>query len=187
MSTQIIELPNILNISDDYTYATFYHSYFDTGKYIYSTHTGAWFCYDEDNVLRLSSTKTPFRLKNEICKNFVSHFRNLQQRLREQETECYDAINKTIKHVGSTSFADSVITFLRPMNSSDNLESTIDSNQELMAFNNGILFDVKNNTYRDIEKTISFQRPCLFRFPSNWTRKQPTPFTISLAASSRTR
>jgi putative DNA primase/helicase len=55
--------------------------------------------------------------------------------------------------VGSTSFADSVITFLRPMNSSDNLESTIDSNQELMAFNNGILFDVKNNTYRDIEKS----------------------------------
>ena len=38
------------------------------------------------------------------------------------------------------------------MNSSDNLEQTIDSNQELMAFNNGILFDVKNNTYRDIEK-----------------------------------
>ena len=93
-----------------------YHKYVDTGKYIYSTHTGAWFCYDEDNVLRLSSTKTPFRLKNEICKNFVSHFRNLQ----EQETECYDAINKTIKHVDSTGFGDSVITCLRPMNSSDN-------------------------------------------------------------------
>ena len=51
-SNQIIELPNILNISDDYTYAAFYHNYFDTGKYIYSTHTGAWFCYDEDNVLQ---------------------------------------------------------------------------------------------------------------------------------------
>ena len=159
MSTQIIELPNILNISDDYTYATFYHSYFDTGKYIYSTHTGAWFCYDEDNVLRLSSTKTPFRLKNEICKNFVAHFRNLQQRLREQETECYDAINKTIKHVGSTSFADSVITFLRPMNSSDNLESTIDSNQELIAYNNGILFDVKTTHTETSKKAISSRRP----------------------------
>ena len=112
------ELPNILNISDDYTCATFYHKYFDTGKYIYSTHTGAWFCYDKDIVLMLSCTKTPFIL-NEICKRFVSHFRNLQQQLREHETECYDAINKTIKHVGSSGFGDSVITFLRPMNSND--------------------------------------------------------------------
>ncbi len=112
MTNQNNELPNLLNMSDDYTYATFYHSYFDTGKYIYSTHTGAWFCYSEDNVLKLSSTKMPCWLKNEICKHFVSHFRNLQQRLREQETECYEAINKTIKHVGSTSFGDRVITFL---------------------------------------------------------------------------
>ena len=28
-------IPNILNISDDYTYATFYHKYFDTGEYIF--------------------------------------------------------------------------------------------------------------------------------------------------------
>ena len=146
------DLPNILNITDDYTYATFYHKYFDSGKYIYSTHTGAWFCYDKDNVLKLSSTKTPFRLKNEICKHFVSHFRNLQQQLREHDAERYDAINKTIKHVGSTSFADSIITFLRPMNSNDNLESLIDNNQNLIAFNNGVVFDVKTNTYRNIEK-----------------------------------
>ena len=66
MTNQNNELPNILNISDDFTYATFYHKYFDTGKYIYSTHTGAWFCYDKDNVLTLSCTKTPLKLKNEI-------------------------------------------------------------------------------------------------------------------------
>ena len=146
------DLPNILNISDDYTYATFYNKYFDTGNYIYSIHSGAWFCYDTNNALTISSTKIPIRLKNEVCKNFVSHFRTLQQQLREQETECYDAINKTIRHVGSTSFADSIITFLRPMHSNDNLEAIIDSKHELIAFNNGVVFDVKSKTYRDIEK-----------------------------------
>ena len=146
------ELPNILNISDDYTYATFYHRYFVNGDYIFSTHTGTWFCYNKDNTLKQRSTKTPFRLKNNICRKFVSHFRNLQQQLRDHETECYDAINKTIKHVASTAFADSVITLLRPMHGNNNLESIVDSNQQLIAFNNVVLFDVETHTYRDIEK-----------------------------------
>ena len=87
----------------------------------------------------------------------MSRFRNLQQQLREHETECYDAINKTFKHAGSTGFGVSVITFIRPMNSNDNLETVIDSNQELIAFNSGVLFDVTNNTSRDIEKRFQIK------------------------------
>ncbi len=56
------------------------------------------------------------------------------------------------KLVGSTGFGDSIITFLRPMSSNDKLESIIDSNQKLIALNDGVLFDVKNNTYRAIER-----------------------------------
>ncbi len=29
------ELPNILNISDDYTFATYYHKFVDNGNYIF--------------------------------------------------------------------------------------------------------------------------------------------------------
>ncbi len=86
-----------------------------------------------------------------FVKKNVDRIGNLQQQLREQETECYDAINKTIKHVGSTGFGDSIITFLRPMHSNDKLESITDSSQELTALNNGVLFDVINNTYRGIK------------------------------------
>ena len=39
------------------------------------------------------------------------------------------------------------------MNNNSDLESLIDSDTSLIAFNNGVLFDIKSNTHRKIEKS----------------------------------
>ena len=137
-TTENGDLPTILAISDDYTYARYYQRHWDTGSYIYSVQSASWFCYDKNNVLTISTTKTPFRLKNEISARFVSLFRDLQHGLQEHETEAYNAIDKIIKHVGSCGFGDSICSFLRSMNNNNDLESLIDSDTSLIAFNNGV-------------------------------------------------
>ena len=57
-----------------------------------------------------------------------------------------------IRTVGTSSFSDSIITFLRGFNNKDNIEALIDQNQNLMAFDNGCLYDIRTNGYRRIEK-----------------------------------
>jgi len=143
------EIPNVLNISDEYTLAAFYNKYFDDGNYIFSSKTATWFYYDRFNVLRESSTKNPFKLKSEICKKFVEYFRGLQEKAPEEQREMF---SKTIKTVGSAGFSDNIISFLRTFNSNDDIENLADSNQNVLAFNNGFLYDIQANEYRPIEK-----------------------------------
>ena len=54
--------------------------------------------------------------------------------------------------MGSAGFSDNIISFLRTFNSNDDIETLTDSNQNVLAFNNGFLYDIETNEIRPIEK-----------------------------------
>lgn len=97
---------NIDIISDD-ALSEFYHYPFDDGKYVFSSRTALWYYYDENIILKESTTTHPFRLKNGICKNLDNYLRQLRFRVKlpDKNSEKYqlqaaklmDETNKTEK------------------------------------------------------------------------------------------
>ena len=87
----------------DFNFAEVYAREFSDGRYAYSSKANSWYFYDDRNVLRESSTRTPLRLKNEICKNLDTYIR---------EHPDYAEEIKLIKTVGSSGFADDLMCFL---------------------------------------------------------------------------
>ena len=109
----------------------------------YRGETKTWYCYDEFNVMEDLGTTSPFLLKNSISKHLTQYF----------EEHPIDNNDKVLKLVGSSSFCESVMSFLKGFIHVKRLDEKIDANTNLIAFNNGFLFDVESNSYRKIEKT----------------------------------
>ena len=61
-------------------------------------------------------------------------------------------VEKTIKLVGIGASSDSVISFLRGFNNRDDIEHVMDQNQNVIAFSNGYLYDIKTDDYKRINK-----------------------------------
>jgi len=141
----------------DFNFVEFYATNFNDGRYIYSSKTSIWYYYDELNILHESACKSPFMLKNEICRNLDRYFR----------ANPVENNQKVIKLVGSSAFAESTISFLRGFYNNDNLEQLIDSNTNLIAFNNGFLYDIENNEYRNIEKSDFISKTMNIDFSDN--------------------
>ena len=127
----------------EFNFTEFYAQHFNDGRYIYSSKTNTWYYYDSLNILRESCTRTPFRLKNEICKNMDTYIRQHPD---------YAAEIKLIKMVGSSGFAEDLMGFLRGFYACDDLEDKVDAQQNLIAFNDGFLYDINTNICRKIEK-----------------------------------
>jgi putative DNA primase/helicase len=61
-------------------------------------------------------------------------------------------IDKTIRTVGSSSFCDNVVSLLRGLFNNDAVGSLTDRSQNVLGLNNGILYDLRFNAYRTIDK-----------------------------------
>ena len=73
----------------------------------------------------------------------------------------------TIKLVGCAAFSDSAISFLRGFNHRDDIEHLTDQNQNIIAFNNGYLYDITTDDYRRIGKEDFITKTMSIPYNSN--------------------
>lgn len=148
----------------DFNFMEFYATNFDTGEYIYSPESGIWYYYDNQNILHESVSKTPIMLKIDICKNLDRYFR----------ANPVENQHKVLRLVGSSAFAESTMSFLRGYFKNDNLEKLIDSKTNLIAFNNGILYDIESNEFRKIEKSDFISKTMNINYTENISSEKTT-------------
>ena len=140
-----------LNLASQSFYAELYfEKYKDV--YIYNSNSG-WYEYNNMNIL-YKTTKAPLSLLNNITKE-------LQQILNEykNELDCnaknYLELIKLHRSqyikLGTSKFIEGVIDYLKLMYNNNDIEDLVDSDINLVAFNN-MVFDMNENTFREIEK-----------------------------------
>lgn len=66
-----------LYVISEYVLSKFYHYFFDDGNYIVSSRATTWYHYDDNDILKESTTKQPFKLKHGMRKNLDNYFRQL--------------------------------------------------------------------------------------------------------------
>lgn len=132
-----------IQAKSEYIFAKLYAEIFNQDTFIFSGKTKTWYCYDEFNVLEDLGVANPFLLKNSISHHLTNYF----------EENPVDDNDKVLKMVGSSAFTENVMSFLKAFVVVKNLDEKIDTNTNLIAFNNGVLYDIESDTYRSIEKT----------------------------------
>lgn len=133
---------NVLLLSE-FTIARFYAATYNDNQFVFCGETKTWYLYNDFNVLKDLGCASPFLLKNLISGTLTEHF-------TKHPIEHND---KVLRLVGSSAFTESVMSYLKGFVNDANLNEKIDTNTNLIAFNNGVLYDIQSNTYRSIEKT----------------------------------
>jgi P4 family phage/plasmid primase-like protien len=144
------------NSIDTYTHNTaseiFYNGNKD--KYIYSDKTG-WYEYNDNNILINTGKEWPRTIMTNIIKYLQQHLINIRNRIKPDHQyyirNCKN-INKLIKDAGNINFISGVRQYLKELYSNDKIDDLIDSNVNLLAFNNKV-YDYSIKSIRDIEKS----------------------------------
>jgi hypothetical protein len=99
-----------------------------------------------------------------------------------------NTIQKTIKLVGCAAFSDIDISFLRRFDRND-IEHLADQNQNIIAFNNGYIYDIATDDYRRIGKedfiTKTMSIPYNNNIPKSKTHKSIELYIVSLMMTSK--
>jgi len=130
-----------------------------TQEYIFSQ--GVWFNYTPQNTLvRLGKTH-PDGLKRLVSDCLQEEACNLVKSLKkEQETylPCLKLAGEAHKTFGSSQWINGVIDFIRGLYTDDDLYDLIDTNMNLLAFSNGVLFDYGTKAIRLIQREDNIMR-----------------------------
>jgi len=124
-----------------------------TQEFVFSE--GVWYRYTENNTLVRMGKGHPDALKRQVSDTLQSEaFRmvTLLDKGSEVYTACLKLAAEAHKTFGSSQWINGVIDFIRGIYTDDELSGLIDTNMNLLAFSNGLLFDYGTKTIRRIER-----------------------------------
>jgi P4 family phage/plasmid primase-like protien len=147
-------------------------------KYIYSSCSG-WFEYNKYNVLTsFNKTIPPSLLSNvtNTLQKFIIHERNKIIPPRKSDDDYdkkmieYDVCMKLAKkgyiNVGHSTYVKSIIEYLANLYTVENLDSLLDSNINLLAFDDK-LYDFDKLQFRNIEPTDYISKTTKYNLPNS--------------------
>ena len=127
--------------------------------------SNTWYYYNKFNIIH-SSDSVPATLKTEITTNCISYSKSLHAIVRgpsksqsdyEDQLDKFESfisfIYKMYHTIGSQSHIYNISNFLKTYLDNDNIEKLVDTNQTLIAFCNGVCYDVTKNIYRKVTKS----------------------------------
>lgn len=126
--------------------------FLNPNKYIYSTITG-WYKYNKFNVLISSGNSLPSGFISNISTSLLNYIIPIRNRLKPNSVNYIKNsknINKLIKDISNAVYISCVVKFLQDLYISIDIDSNIDNNPKLLAFNNKV-FDLATYTIRDIK------------------------------------
>lgn len=135
----------------------------DRRRFAYCEKTG-WYRYNEFNIMSHVGNKDPSGFINDITDNLqrlLLEQRNLLVPSKKGNDELYKLRMKAFQSmygkVGTASFVEGVIKFLKPLLTVEDLAKILNSKHHLLAFNNK-LYDVQKGEFRPIHRDdyISF-------------------------------
>lgn len=135
-------------------------------KYIYSSNT--WFILNEYNIYqKLHDNKdTLFNNITMIIQNLIIEQRNLINPSDDYYIQKNKLVKSNYNNIGNSSFKKGVIEALCGLYYIDNIESKLNDNLNLIAFDDKV-FDIKVGEYRDIKSedyismTVGYKAPTL--------------------------
>ena len=133
--------------------ATLYYN-MNTDQYIYNNISG-WYAYNKHNVLEHFKKDSPPSLLNDISTKLQGWLESLKSCISlsdEKAQEKFKVIKAAYKIVGSSSFIKGVIDYLKNLYFVKNLSDKIDSNKNVIAFDN-MLYDLELGNFRTIKTT----------------------------------
>lgn len=130
-------------------------------KYAYSK-VSKWWEYRNSNILVNTGDEKPTSLINNIGYTLREYF-NEQRKCLDMEDKEYkernEAISKIYAKLGVSSFCKGIIDFLPDLYYNEKIEELIDSNTNIIAFDN-CLYDLTKNEIRPITPTDYVCRTC---------------------------
>lgn len=157
MNKLIIEFEE-LELSSQYFMAKKFKELNTHHNYIYSSNQG-WYEYNQFNILINYGNQYPLNLNQEITIILQNELKRIYKNMidhvdpNHQDFKKYNTIYKSnFKNLGSSFFKEGIMKELKIIYLNNNIEKIIDSNNNLLAFNN-MLFDFKYNRFRSIDKT----------------------------------
>lgn len=128
-------------------------------KYAYSPKT-KWWEYNKNNILVNTYDEKPTSLINNISYTLREYF-NEQRKCLDMDSKDFkernEAILKVYGKLGTASFCKGIIDFLPGLYLNEKIEDLVDTNTNIIAFNN-CLYDLEKNEFRKIEPTDYISR-----------------------------
>lgn len=176
---QVIDIWNLLEEMNHSDMAKLYHK-LNPSKYIYSNSLG-WFEYNNYNILIPYNKSIPSSLLSNITDKLQDLIINERNKIKppiktnEMSKEEYDKLTrfydncmklakKAYINIGNSSYVKNMIDYLSNLYHIDRLDTLIDSNEKLLAFDN-ILFDYEQNCFRDIKPTDYISKTTKYSLP----------------------
>jgi putative DNA primase/helicase len=138
----------------------------NSNKYILNPKLG-WLEYDNNNILIMRGDKPPSSMLNDITNT-------LQELLTEQRNLTFPTSTNDIDYknkmkifsnaynkVGTSSYIKGIIDYLNHLYTNDRIDELIDSNKDLVAFNN-MLYDNKIKDFRLIKPSDYISKTCRY-------------------------
>ena len=176
---QLIDI-NIWDILEDMNHSDMAKLYckLAPSKYIFSSNSG-WYEYDKFNVLTPFNKLIPPSLLSNVSntlQKFIINERNkiippkktdddYDNKINEYD-RCMKLAKKGYINVGNSTYVKSIIDYLSNLYSVDNLDSLLDSNINLLAFNDK-LYDFDKLQFRNIEPTDFITKTTKYNMPIN--------------------
>ena len=159
-SDDVFKLVSQINNND---VAKFYYKFIEKDKYKRSP-TRNWYELDDHNVYKqMPDCQPPSSLLNDISDKVMAVIQEEMDKLKPPVigSENFDKQNKdycdkrkmfnsAYKSVGSSNFSKGCIDYLGNLYTDKHLEDKLDGDNNLIAFNNGYLYDIVKNEYREI-------------------------------------
>lgn len=126
-----------------------------------------WFSYNKHNVLVNFKKGLPTNLKNDVTDTIQNYIKqnnkpsmplNLDlsdteyKEERKRNDKRLQAVKKAYNTIGTSSFIDGVIDYLKMLYNNDEIEHKLNQNTDIIAFNNAV-YDYIKGEFRDIKKT----------------------------------
>jgi len=160
-------------------------------KYAYSK-VSKWWEYRNSNILVHTGESKPISLINNIGYTLRDYF-NEQRKLLDMDHKDYkernDAITKIYSKLGSSSFCKGIIDFLLDLYYNEKIDDLVDSNTNIIAFDN-VLYDLEKNQIRPITPTDYISKTCgydLIDKTDEETRKEITDILAGIFPDEATR
>jgi len=173
---------NIWKILEDMNHsdmAKLYHK-LNPAKYVYSNTLG-WFEYNNYNILIPYNKSIPTSLLSDITnklQDLIIYERNKLKppvKTNDMSKDEYDKLmgfydncmklaKKGYINIGNSSYIKNIIDYLSNLYNVDRLDTLLDANDKLLAFDNK-LFDFHNNCFRNIEPTDYITKTTKYNLP----------------------
>lgn len=141
-------------------------------KYAYSK-VSKWWEYRPSGILVNTGDEKPTSLINNIGYTLREYFNEQRQLLNPEDKdfkERNESIMKTYAKLGQSSFGKGIIDYLPDLYYNETIDDLVDSNTNIIAFNN-MLYDIQKNEYRSIKPDDYISRTTGYDLPD--TKSDP--------------